>query len=267
MNYKWILCAVLPVFLVSCGGGTKNDGLSGREPGYAFLVNTKENVDYVEVTEYTRTRDNYSAKLELCEYNSEPLYDNYTEITQSGQDEYCDGEQQFTSPEIVFQVKFINSTYDNYPLTYTGVGFTIKIYDAGNNEIWNSDAAQYQVNKFYGDVDYDPQQTTSIVLGPQTTFPSVSYRTFEFFAASNFSNVDGDDFRPADYGEQQLNLLHFSDGLCALQLTDTNSNGVADKPPCQPVYLGAGTYTAVVSFNFNGSTETRNITINVLPQT
>lgn len=276
MNYKWILCAVLPVFLVSCGGGTKSDGVSGREPGVLILVNGKENVDSITATEYEATRDNTSSSLELCISGGVELYDNYADITDPAHDEYCDGSQFVTNPYITFQISYINSTYDPITLTYTGVGVTIKIYNSSNEEVWNSDTSLYLGNKLNGYDDYDPTARHEIVLGAQQAFPNqvgglINARKFSFTADSNFTNSIANDpkgdFNPLAYGEQQLNLLYYTDGYCQLDLADVNSNGYLDKPICQNIHLGPDTYTAEITTNFNDQMETHTVKIVVNPAT
>ena len=269
MNYKWIIGAVLPVFLVSCGGGTKSDNLSGREPGILFKVNGVEVANETTVNAQYYSAD-LSQSIENCGTSTAPTYDNYASITGT---EYCDGTRETITPLVLFQVSYINSTYEPLTVSYTGMGFTIKIYNSSNQEVWNSDAAEYLSHKQYKLDDYDPTATHTVTVDAQDTLPSykiygTSYTAFYFAGAQNFNDgIAGEDLVPAS-ADQQLALLHYVSGdptnsLCNLAAEDTNSNNITDKPICQTIPMAPGAYKAVATFNFNGDIQTRTVYINL----
>ena len=211
-----------------------------------------------------------SQSIENCGTSTAPTYDNYASITGT---EYCDGTRETITPLVLFQVSYINSTYEPLTVSYTGMGFTIKIYNSSNQEVWNSDAAEYLSHKQYKLDDYDPTATHTVTVDAQDTLPSykiygTSYTAFYFAGAQNFNDgIAGEDLVPAS-ADQQLALLHYVSGdptnsLCNLAAEDTNSNNITDKPICQTIPMAPGAYKAVATFNFNGDIQTRTVYINL----
>jgi len=250
-----------------------------------LLVNGSQDVSLIETAVYERTNTNYSANLELCANpaTSVPYYDNYADITADGQDDYCDQSQFVINPAITVRVSYINSTYDPLPLSYTGVGMVVKVYDNNTNAlVWNSDMYLYLAYKLAGLDDYDPTKVHTTTLGPQETYPPYengNYLTFTYFGDGNFDDALGDDLVVGSELDQTNFLLP---SLCSPFVAEdvvpvetnpetgevTVGNKVADKPLCQlSIPLPVGTYRMEITTNFNDQIETRNVTVVINPAT
>lgn len=278
MKFKQVFIgAALPVLLVSCGGGSSDDKADlSQNSGVIFSVNGVRDVTRVEVTRLELTVDNSGSTLEQCGSTEDevttPFYDNYAAITQAGQDDYCDQSRFTVTPQLTFRVSYLNNEYDAIPFSYTGFGFSIRIYeydesgDLLGEEVWNTDIAQNTANRFNGLADFVPSAQVTTTLGPAETFPHQdqgTFRSFVFFGDRNFedSDINSDAFFPDLETVQLLGDLN----LCADRVLDENDNDVQDKPICQGLPVAAGTYIALINFNFNGMDETREVIINILP--
>lgn len=265
-NKRLYALAFACVWLAACGGGSNEDE-KGSDPGVLLLVNNSRDTSLVETSQFERTNTNFSSNLELCADSSDvPLYDNYDDITADGQDDYCDKSLFVINPGVTVRVSYINSTYDSLPLSYTGVGVVIKVYDNSDTVVWNSDMFLYQAYKLAGLDDYDPTKVTSTTLGPQQTYPPAdngTYLTFTFLGDGNFDASRGDDLEPGSELHQTNFLLP---SLCTPFVpADDNDNDVFDSPLCQSIPLPVGTYRMEITTNFNDQLETREVTVVINP--
>lgn len=262
--------AIVCSWLAGCGGSNENE--KGTDPGVLLLVNGSQDVSLIETTVYERTNTNFSANLELCANptTSVPYYDNYADITADGQDDYCDQSQFVINPAITVRVSYINSTYDPLPLSFTGVGVVIKVYDNTDALVWNSDMYLYQAYRLAGLDDYDPTAVSTTTLGPQDTYPPArngTYLTFTYLGEGNFNDALGEDLVAGSELDQTNFLLP---SLCSpFELVESTSEDgeLYEKPLCQSIPLPVGTYRMEITTNFNDQIETRNVTVVINPAT
>lgn len=266
--------AIVCSWLAGCGGSNEKE--KGSDPGMLLLVNGSQDVSLIETAVYERTATNYSSSLELCANPTTgvPYYDNYADITADGQDDYCDQSLFVINPAITVRVSYINSTYDPLPLSYTGVGVVIKVFERIDPDtevvVWNSDMYLYQAYRLAGLDDYDPTQVSTITLGPQETYPSAengTYLTFTFLGDGNFNDALGEDLVVGSELDQTNFLLP---SLCSPfeQVESSSENGERyEKPLCQSIPLPVGTYRMEITTNFNDQIETRNVTVVINPAT
>lgn len=281
-NKRLYALAFACVWLAACGGGSNEDE-KGSDPGVLLLVNGSRDVSLIETTVYERTNTNFNANLERClsATTNLPLYDNYADITADGQDDYCDQSIFVINPAITVRVSYINSTYDPLPLSYTGVGMVVKVYDNNTDAVvWHSDMSLYLRNRLAGLDDYDPTQVSTTTLGPQETYPPArngTYLTFNFLGDGNFNDALGEDLVAGSEMDQTNFLLPslcspfvVEDVLPVVTNPDTGEvtvgNKVADRPLCQfSIPVPVGTYRMEITTNFNDQIETREVTVVINP--
>lgn len=258
------LGSVALVSLVSCNGGESNPAPS-PDPFIEFRVNRA-----LFPTEVTVKRQHLVGE---DQYNpcDPAIYANAAEV-QAAAPDFCVTEA--TTASVVFSVQFFNAGYEDLNLTYTGQGYTVHVYkyDPGavdfiGEEVWNSNYyAQYEIEAF-NDVGYeldtfDPDQVTTIKLGPGVSFPHQNNGASELdFKGSRNFEPGYEVFDPNNFLLAKVPADSGSTELCNWGPTTSPTNALmVEKVICQFENLfplpSADTgeeikYVARVRFNFN----------------
>jgi hypothetical protein len=304
------LFAVISVslLLAACGGGGGDEKALSREPGVLLLVNGAESIADRTMDKKTIVRDDKLNKnLEIClqdVVNADsvtvqiPYYDNYEDMGGEAS-EYCDGRQEIVTmvigsgsqktetTAIAFQVRFLNSAYNDMTLTYRGVGVEIRIYDESDVEVWNSIVAQdlaYQAN---GLAPFDSNATHSEVLKSQFSYPSQKNFaiTYYFFGIQNYSDFDQDpstylledDFvglgwvaGDRNHSQSDCEPFKAQPGTVVEELGTTTTiddrTRLYQKPLCQPEPLPPGRYRVVVEYSFTPAVDPVEFFITIKPE-
>lgn len=305
------LFAVISVslLLAACGGSDGDEKEPSRDPGVLLLVNGSEDVSDRTMDKKTIIRDDKLYKnLEMClqdVVNDDrvtvqiPYYDNYEDMGGEAW-EYCDGRQEIVTmvigngsqqtetTAIAFQVRFLNSTYDDMTITYRGRGVEIRIYDESDIEVWNSIVAQDISDQASGLAPFDPNATYTKVLKPQFSYPEQLREfaiTYYFFGIQNYADYDQDpstylledDFVglgwiAGDRAHSQSDCEPFKakPGTVVEELgTATTRDDVTrlyKNPLCQPEPLPPGRYRVVIEYSFTPAVDPVEFFITINPE-
>ncbi len=200
MSFKFKALGLASALLMTgCGSGDNAVEGHGGVPFVDFTVNGESYPTEVTVARFhqnydenTRTNNNGTPDNpdddfeEIINVFCDPqTYANGTTINDS-YPEYCANERSFinaTNLGIRFAVRLFNNTYEDFDLTYTGIGFTIRIFEFDNtqpenlgDEVWNSDyefQRSVEIFRAAGDdeIENHSLETHTITLDPVGIYP------------------------------------------------------------------------------------------------
>lgn len=290
MNKKRILTVLSASLLLAACGGDGDEKELSREYGVVLQINGSTNISNKSITKVTLNRDNAGEDFEDClqeirdsnntVIGTVPYYDNY-EALGGESSAYCDGTRVNVTSNVTFQIRFLNNTYEEMPITYKGVGVEIRVYDESDVEVWNSIIVQDLSNQFYEQGVFDPEATFSRTLKAGEAFPNqrnfpISYT---FTGDGNYAdNIDPgvylleEDFQAlewvqGDYDHSQSGCEPFNQQPGSTLDTQFNVTRRYNKPICQTIPLPAGQYRVRIEYSFTPAVDPVEFYITLNPET
>ncbi|MDY6922107.1 MAG: hypothetical protein SV765_18060 [Pseudomonadota bacterium] len=273
------------LWLSACGGNDSNDN-DAPEPFVDFRINGVPYPDEVVVRrEHITAEDLDSSGDPQWNPCNPELYANAQELLDSSDPDiqaFCANE--ISSTTVSFTVQYVNATYDDLAVDYTGQGYSIRIYEYDEVSetlgrlVWSSAYyTQYVVERARDSngateeelPDYDANAANSTVLGPSEAIPSQDLGASQavFFGDKN---IVGDPFAPPAYATENLLQNPPGDDICDWGQVATESGDVPYQhvlcrtemllplPSEDQAVIDAGgepeeqVFLARIEFNFNG---------------